>query len=103
MWLFVCGVLWSDLYGTDGLIPHEALAGLAPGLQPAKVRRLAGRLVEAGLWESAIPDWVIHDFHHYQRTAKEARDLRERQARKRAATRERVARYRARLNGVTHE
>lgn len=94
MWLAVCSWGWSDLHATDGLVPHEVLPTLAPGLGSARAHRAAGRLVEAGLWHADGPDFRIHDYHDHQ---DEGPAVRARRAQ--AAARKRQQRERERNGG----
>ena len=54
---------------TDGAIPDAALTKLTRFSKP-KAARLAGRLVEAGLWEANGTGYVIHDYLDYNPSRK---------------------------------
>lgn len=71
--LFVCGLAYSNLHLTDGFIPTAAVFSIAPGQrQPVKV---AGTLVEAGLWEKRDDGWAIHDYHKWNKSKAEVADI----------------------------
>lgn len=84
-WLFVCGLCYSNEHLTDGFIPGCALAVVGPGIGHA--RRLAARLVEAGLWHAVEGGWQVHGYREYQRNADEIRDRRERDRQRKASVR----------------
>lgn len=56
--LWTIGSCYAARFLTDGFIPASAL--------PSGSRRLAGRLVEVGLWDEAPGGYRIHDYHDYQ-------------------------------------
>lgn len=59
-WLAFCGICYCREHLTDGLIPREAVATLAPGLSnPSKH---AAKLVEVGLWHEEPDGFRVHDF-----------------------------------------
>ena len=73
-WLFVAGLCYAGQHLTDGFIPSSAL----PLIYGTK--RLAERLVSAGMWETAEGGYIIHDYLVYQPT--KAKVLAERDAAK---------------------
>lgn len=80
-WLYVCGLCYSNRYLTDGFIPTEQIRKLADVDNPTG---LAEKLVEVGLWERAVGGYQVHDFHHLNLTAEEAKERREEISRARA-------------------
>lgn len=52
-WLWLCGLCYCNSYQTDGIIPQGALRALNPGAgwDLRKLKKLAEKLVDAGLWE----------------------------------------------------
>lgn len=70
-YLYVCGLCYANEHLTDGRLPRAVLPALAPGVRDA--RRLAARLVNAGLWETTSFGWQIHDYEEYQRSADQVR------------------------------
>ncbi|MBP7594329.1 MAG: hypothetical protein KA755_01620 [Candidatus Microthrix sp.] len=59
-WLIVEGLCWCNRNLTDGFIAAEA----APRLGATK--KLAGELVEAGVWELCDGGWMVHDYDEFQ-------------------------------------
>lgn len=82
---------WAARYSTDGFVPDNIVKRYDPR------RRLAGRLVEVGLWTRAEADpacgkpcgYLYHDWFDHQLTAEEVE-------KKRANNRERQKRHRRR-------
>lgn len=69
---------------STGLVRHTSAARLM-GWSPSKTRRVAGLLVEVGLWEEAsadgVPAWVYHDWLAvHRRTGPAVKNERERRA-----------------------
>lgn len=62
-WLFICGLCYCNRNRTDGLIPRARVSKLTGLTQPMK---LAGVLVDGGLWERDGDDFRVHDYHDYQ-------------------------------------
>jgi hypothetical protein len=96
-WLYVAGLCYCGRLLTDGFIPRGQVRKLAdvPG-----ALKLAARLVEVGLWEEYPDGYRVHDYLDYNPS-------REQVAADRAATRERVAKWRSKPrnasgNGVTN-
>lgn len=90
-WLHVCGLGYSSRHLTDGRIPKAILNQLSRVSTPAKH---AARLVEVGMWLDHGDHYQIHDYLHYQPS-------REKVLADRDATKERVAKSRARRAGNT--
>lgn len=68
--LWLAGLCYANRQKSrDGLIPALKIACLYPMAGPQKV---AAKLVEVGLWETAPDGFRIHDYHDYQPTAKQA-------------------------------
>lgn len=65
-WLWFAGVCYSRRHLTDGMIPREVLAGLAPTIKKPLVE--VKRLVEVGLWHETPDGWRVHDFHDWNPT-----------------------------------
>lgn len=92
-WLWVCGLALCNRQKTGGLIEHGDLPALYPGggWGKRKLRNLATKLVEAGLWTEVAEGFRVHDYDDYQpavvkpeRTDEDRRKDRERQAKHRA-------------------
>lgn len=79
--LWVRGGSWSSQHLTDGHIPARALTMLGGR------RRDADALVKAGLWIVDVDGWRYHDWATYQPTRDQVQE-------RRAATAERVRRWR---------
>jgi hypothetical protein len=83
-WLYVSGLCYCGRFLTDGFIPSTALPKLTDAKAP---QLLAAKLVEAGMWETAVDGWSVHDYGKYQRTKERVTAQREaasrRQSRKR--------------------
>jgi hypothetical protein len=78
-------------YLTDGIVEHWFVDSWPEG------RKLAAALVDAGLWNEHPQGWTFHDWAEFQPT-------RDKVLSGRAATRERVERWRnERRNGVTND
>jgi hypothetical protein len=56
--LWLQGLTYANRYLTDGFIPEGAL--------PPGSRRLAGRLVDVGLWQRVPNGFEVHDYADYQ-------------------------------------
>lgn len=76
---------YCSQYATEGFVPVWFVTGWPQG------RKLAARLVAAGLWEEGAkdgePGWWFHDWAHYQMTKDEIE-------RDRASARERQRKFR---------
>lgn len=92
-WLWVCGLALCNRDKNGGLIKHGDLPALYPGggWGKRKLRSLATKLVEAGLWTEVAEGFRVHDYDDYQpavmkpeRTDEDRRKDRERQAKHRA-------------------
>lgn len=70
-WLFIAGLCYVNRNLTGGTIPKTAVARLTDRRSPL---RLAGRLVEVGLWEDEGDDFRIHDYEHQNRSAMARRE-----------------------------
>lgn len=92
-WLFVAGLCYCarnlSAATPDGFIPAGQVARLT-GLRAT--RKLAGRLVEVGLWDEVDGGFQVHDYGDYQQTYEQV-------SKRRDATAERVRKHRG--NGVT--
>jgi hypothetical protein len=96
-WLWVTSIAYANAHVTNGVLPKKALRAFFPtdDWTPTKLRGLADRLVEAGLWEETGGDsWQIHDYAVYQAEA-----MSERVERKREWERDRKAIQRAGKRG----
>lgn len=84
--LWVRAGSWSAAQLSDGLVPAPIVAALGGSADDAAA------LVAAGLWDAVDGGWQFHDWAEYQPT--KAQVLADR-----AATRERVAKHRAKRGG----
>lgn len=93
--LWIEALCWAGQHLTDGALPRENAAGIAfaialrDGGDGAGWKALVDELVDAGLWEAGPDGWQIHDFLEYNPSCGQV-------VQARAATRERVAAFRAR-------
>lgn len=76
-WQCILGLGYASEYLTDGFIPRAALRALVPNQPPKTTLRLAGVLVQVGLWEERDGGYQIHDDLDYQPTAARVRALQE--------------------------
>ena len=83
MWLHIEGLCYCAQQETDGAILEAALVRLTQFSKP-KARKLAARLVDAGLWEVNGTGWKVHDYLEYNPSKKSLEE-------KRRAARERMA------------
>jgi hypothetical protein len=69
--LYLCSLMWSGEYGTEGLIPTYALETLAhdAGIVPSEAGQYADRLVKAELWKFVADGWVICDWDSWPESA----------------------------------
>ena len=88
-WLFVCGLCYCSQHATDGIIPLAALAKLSDSRRP---RDLAKKLVASKLWEDHPDGYRVHDYTDWNPSAEQVKA-------KRAASSERVRRWRDRHYG----
>ena len=94
-WLWVAGLAHCNRFATDGRVDALDLDVLYPfaDWNADKLRRLATRLVDVGLWLTVEGGYVIHDYAEFQGEAlRSARDERrkwetERKAKQRANAR----------------
>lgn len=94
-WLYVCGLCYCAAQLTDGVIPAELVPRLSDRKQPL---RLAGRLVEVGLWRKVEDGYSVNDFLDFN--PPRARVLAEREAaRERMNTRRSSGEHAANTNG----
>lgn len=63
-WLFVCGLGYCRRQETDGRIPKAAVPMLSDRKQPMKI---AGRLVDVGLWVDDGEFFLVHDYTDWNR------------------------------------
>jgi hypothetical protein len=78
-WLWVCGLAYANRQpARDGFVPEAALPMLYPF--GGTLRKLAERLVEAGLWERVPHGFAIHDYHDFQPTKVDAEQVSARKA-----------------------
>lgn len=91
-WLFVAGGCYCAQYLTDGMIPKDAVAGLTALRQPLK---LAGRLVEVGLWHDRGDAFEVHDYLVYNPSREKVEKDREEAAERRRNGGQRSAERRA--------
>ncbi len=82
-WLHVCALCYCGRFLTDGEVPKVQVRKLADVKNPDK---LAGALVDAGLWFDAGNAYLIHDYLDYNPTREKVEQDRE-AARQRAAKR----------------
>lgn len=67
-WLWTCGLMYANRQqARDGFIPELALGILYPFKSQPK--KLAARLVEAGLWVRTEKGYQIHQYHQWNPTA----------------------------------
>lgn len=83
-WFYVCGLAYCKRQLTDGLIPGAVLSRLSSCSRPVL---LANKLVSVGLWEREGDNFRVHDYLQENDTAEQVKA-------KRAATKERVRRWR---------
>jgi len=85
MGLWAVSGSWSAQHAQEGFVPDWFVAGWPQG------RRLAGKLVDSGLWFSSLKSgetgWQFHDWEHFQPSKEEIE-------RDRAHNRERQKRFR---------
>lgn len=91
--LYVAGLLWSHRQDTDGDIPADILDYLAAeaGLTMVQAQEAASKLMDGRnpMWRRTADGWHIHDYETCQETSSDREKAR-------AATRERVRRWRER-------
>ena len=78
MWLFVCGLCYCDEYGTDGLIPINAVGSLTNTI--SKPERAAKALLKSGLWEEDGEYYVVRNYLRINRSAKEIAEQKQRRS-----------------------
>lgn len=88
-WQHLEAMCWCAEMGTDGQIATADLSVIWPGMSRPAARRLAGQLVESGLWDEADDGWEIHDWSVYNISSEEAKQRRDREAERKKAWRER--------------
>lgn len=71
---------YASRYLTDGLITDSALRRIAPHVSIGTKRKLAARLVAAGLWELVDDGTQIHDFGDYNPDAATEKEKRRKRA-----------------------
>ena len=91
--LHLASILWTAEHLQDGYVPATALRQLCDDVPIASRwrRHYAVALVSAGLWDEVEDGWIVHDFDEHNHSSTRAVVEQER-----AATRERVRRYRKR-------
>lgn len=73
-WLYICGLCFTNRNLTEGRIPKAVV----PRLSDRKgASRLAGRLVEVGLWHEDGDAYVIHDWEKYNEGAEKVKARKE--------------------------
>lgn len=82
--LWTLGLSYCCRHLTDGFIPAPMVDRLAAGSR-RKPATLAADLVAQGLWEAAEGGWLIHDYHHHNRSGADVREQRREVSEKRAA------------------
>mgnify|MGYP007071595943 FL=1 len=80
-WLWVCAIAYCQRQLTEGYIPVEALPLLGVPKNPT---RLADRLVEVELFETAVGGYQVHDYLDFNASKDEALARREDLSRKRS-------------------
>lgn len=78
--VYICGLTYAGLHGTDGFIPASVL----PFIHATKTE--AGHLVDAGLWLPMPGGWAVNGWDEFQVSDDAAKKRRER-AQKAAAKR----------------
>lgn len=73
-WLWLCGLVHSNVQLTNGYIPEAALGLLGVVKRP---RTAASKLVTAGLWEKVPGGYQIHDYHDFNPRAEDTKKRRE--------------------------
>lgn len=68
--LYIAGLCYAKSHLTDGFIPEDAVATLAPG-NPWRRSRDALVGSGCGLWERVPGGYRIHDYHEYNERAEE--------------------------------
>jgi len=100
--LYILALCWCNNQLSDGYIPASILYTLSPGLRAAD--KVAGRLVELGLWHKVDGGYYIHDYTEYQPTKEQVMAQRRasaaRQERSRSRRESRVSHTVS--NGVSH-
>lgn len=76
-WLWVCGIAHCQSQLTDGFISNSVLPMIGGLGSPAKVQKLAAKLVAVGLFERADGGYRVHDYLEHNRSAAEVRADRE--------------------------
>ena len=89
--VYIASIAYARKHATDGFIPRAFLID-----RWGKKMANAITAKSIGLFSRVRGGYQIHDFHDYNRTAKETKQIR-------AQTRDRVAKWRAKRNGVPHE
>lgn len=86
--LYLAALCYAGAQLTDGFVPGGVLRQLGADADIDNPDCAASRLVATGLWHEADGGWTIHDYHDYQPSAEQVKA-------QRAATAERVSRWRA--------
>lgn len=71
--LYVWALTYSSRHLTDGHVPCAWVQQVVG----ARAKKLAGLLVEHGLWEVNGTGWLVHDYHDYNPTAESIRTKRQ--------------------------
>ncbi len=62
-------------YLTDGALPFTVITSCR---RIKNARKIAAAMTASGLWEETESGWQIHDYHHFQPTAREVKERRAR-------------------------
>ncbi len=79
-WQHLEAMCWCAEMGTDGQIATGDLSVIWPGMSRAASSKLAGQLVQSGLWDETEGGWEIHDWSVYNISSEEAKQRRDREA-----------------------
>lgn len=93
--LFALALAYCARHSTDGVVTHSALARLAPDDDAAA---LAQRLVDAGLWHLHTAGFLVHDYLHYNPSAKDVDKQRKASAERMRTLRKRAQNVRANIS-----
>lgn len=75
-WMWAASIGYCNANLTDGFVPRAMLPTLSM-VSMARALRLAAKLVDARMWETAEGGWRVHDFVDWNQTAAEVMAARE--------------------------
>jgi hypothetical protein len=84
--MFLDGLSYTRAYLTDGVVPDQFVAGSALVLEPAEVAKALARV---RLWHRIRGGYRVHDFHDWNKSATEIKQIRADWRTKKAAQRHR--------------